>query len=64
MEQAPQITRGIIQEINNLMAYEFDNMSEYGQKTLLRLWQEIEKEIEKCKRVYFQNIKNDEEILN
>jgi hypothetical protein len=64
MEIAPTITRELIREVNNLMAYEFENMTEYGQRTLLKLWNEIEKEVEKCKRVYFQNIKPNNEVKN
>jgi hypothetical protein len=64
MEIAPTITRELIREVNNLMAYEFENMTEYGQRTLLKLWNEIEKEVEKCKRVYFQNIKQNDEVKN
>ena len=64
MERAPQITRGLIQEVNNLMTYEFENMSIMGQRTLLRLWKEIEKEVEKCKNIYFKNIKDNEGVLN
>jgi hypothetical protein len=64
MEIAPTITRELIREVNNLMAYEFENMTEYGQRTLLKLWNEIEREVEKCKRVYFQNIKQNDEVKN
>ena len=46
------------------MAYEFENMSIMGQRTLLRLWKEIEKEVEKCKNIYFKNIKDNEGVLN
>ena len=61
MERAPQITRGLIQEVNNLMAYEFENMSIMGQRTLLRLWKEIEKEVEKEKfTVQIQNMSSTE----
>ena len=64
MEYAPHITKDIIKEVNNLMAHEYENMTDYGKRCVLRLWKEIEMEIEKCKRVYFQNIKQDDEVRN
>ena len=36
------------------MAHEYENMTDYGKRCVLRLWKEIEMEIEKCKRVYFR----------
>ena len=40
MEYAPHITKDIIKEVNNLMAHEYENMTDYGKRCVLRLWKE------------------------